>query len=137
LNPAFHLTEGSDGSDVILRQALNAETGAEVGFLIKSIAMLAWYHINQKPVITVITDTAIPVGVAEDDTAAMLFAVDHVYWTESIAEIAKHRESQTSNNGVREIWLLGSASDRTRKELANLGFVLRENVSAMMMAPSS
>jgi len=137
LTAAIAEIEAVEGRDGILRQALNAETGAEVSFLIKSVTMLAWYHINQKPVTTVIADAAIPVGVAEDDTAAMLFAVDHVYWTESIAEIAQHRESQTSNNGVREIWLLGSASDRTRKELANLGFVLRENVSSMMMAPSS
>lgn len=139
LTAAIAEIEGASGRDGILRQALNTESAAEANFLIKSVTMLAWYHLNQNPVTEVKTLVAIPTGITADGTAAMLFAVDHVYWTETIAEAAGSRAAQSPGHpvGRREIWLLGSASDRTRDELKNLGFQVHEAVAAMMKAPAS
>lgn len=136
LTAAIAQIDGASGRDGILAQALNVESEAEANFLIKSVTMLAWYHINQKPVTEVTTLAAIPTGITADGTAAMLFAVDHVYWTETIAEVAGVR-SQRSPDTDREIWLLGSASQRTRKELENLGFEVHEDVATMIRAPIS
>jgi hypothetical protein len=52
LTAAISEIEGAAGRDGILRQALNVETEAEANFLIKSVTMLAWYHLNQKPAFT-------------------------------------------------------------------------------------
>lgn len=136
LTAAIAQIDGASGRDGILAQALNVESEAEANFLIKSVTMLAWYHINQKPVTEVTTLAAIPTGITADGTAAMLFAVDHVYWTETLAEVAGVR-SQRSPDTDREIWLLGSASQRTRKELENLGFEVHEDVATMIRAPIS
>ena len=139
LTAAIAEIEGATGRDGILRQALNAETEAEANFLIKTVTMLAWYHLNQKSVTSVLTYAAVPVGVTEDGTSALVFAVDHVYWTEAIAEAASNHASQTSGNGASagEVWLLGSASTRTKDELARLGFTVHEQVAAMMVLPAS
>ncbi|MCH8250197.1 MAG: hypothetical protein IH913_11385 [Proteobacteria bacterium] len=139
LTAAIAEIDGASGRDGILRQALNAESWDEAQFLIKSVVMLAWYHINQKPVNAVTTLTAIPTGITADGTTAMLFAVDHVYWTETVAEVAGNRAATTPGhpNGVREIWLLGSASDRSREELQKLGFEVHEDVLAMIVVPAS
>ena len=127
---------GATGRDGILRQALNAQTEAEANFLIKSVTMLAWYHLNQKPVTSVLTYAAVPAGVTEDGTTALVFAVDHVYWTETIAGLAAGHAAQASgdNTGAREVWLLGTASKRTGEALTELGFVVHEDVASMMVA---
>ena len=128
----------ADGREGILRQALNVETEAEANFLIKSVTMMAWYHINRAPVTSVMTYAAIPVGFTDDGTAAFLFAVDHVYWTDTIAEAAGNHAAQSGADSDSEIWLLGTASERTKTELDRLGFSVQENVASMMMpAPSS
>ena len=139
LTAAIAEIEGAEGRAGILRQALNAETEAEANFLIKSVTMLAWYHLNQKPIASVLTYAAIPVGVAADGTPALAFAVDHVYWTETIAGAAQRHALQTSGTeaGAGGIWLLGTASKRARAELTKLGFAVNENVAAMMVAPAA
>jgi len=138
LTAAIAEISDAGGRDGILRQALNAKTEAEANFLIKSVTMLAWYHLNRQPVSQVLTYAAIPVGVAEDGTSALLFAVDHVYWTEAIAEAAKRHALQTSGTdaGAGGIWFLGTASKRSKKELSALGFDVHENVASMMVAPT-
>ncbi len=129
----------AEGRDGILQQGLNAETEAEANFLIKSVTMLAWYHINQEPVASVQTYAAVPVGITGDGAAALLFAVDHVYWTDAIAEAAQNHAAQRGSASAGNVWLLGTASDRTRGELESLGFGVHENVAALMTvaAPSS
>ena len=138
LTAAIAEIEGAEGRDGILRQALNVETESEANFLIKSVTMLAWYHINQNPITAVMTYSAVPVGVTEDGTAALLFAVDHVYWSDTIADAAQNHATLASDqqNRVGEIWLLGSASDRTRQELTGLGFSVHEDVASMIVAAS-
>ncbi len=138
LTAAIAEIEGAKGRDGILRQALNAETESEANFLIQSVTMLAWYHIDQKPITAVMTYSAVPVGITEDGTAALLFAVDHVYWTDTIADAAQNHAAQAvgQQNSVGEVWLLGTASDRTRQELTGLGFSVRENVASMIVAAS-
>ena len=69
--------------------------------------------------------------------AAVLFATDRVYWTESIATAAQNYAARASDaeNGAGEVWLLGSASDRTMAELSQLGFAVHVDVRSMMAAP--
>lgn len=139
LTAAIAEIEGASGRGGILRQALNVQTEVEANFLIKSVTMLAWYHLNKAPITEVLTYAAVPVGITENGTSALLFAVDHVFWTETIATAARqHVEQAAANkNGAGEIWLLGTASKRARKEMADLGFAVHENVAEMMVAPPS
>ena len=120
LTAALVEMEGVEGRDGILRQALIADTEAEVGFFVKSATMLAWYHLNKKPLAKVLTEFAVPRGIAEDGTATLLFAADHVFWTETVAEAADNYAALRGDDSDRvlELWLLGDMSERTAQELA-------------------
>lgn len=136
LTAAIAELDGADGRDGILEQALNVQTGAEANFLINTVTMLAWFHHNRMPIASVQTYSAVPSGIAQDGTPVLTFAVDHVYWTESIAEAARlHTDNLAEDRaGDAQILLLGSASDRTRQELNDLGYSVEENVAAQMVA---
>lgn len=121
-----------DGRDGILRQSLRLDGETEINFFIKSVTMLAWYHLNRTPLEAVKTYAAVPVGVTGDGNTVMLFAVDHLYWTESIAAAASNYARQAIAETETEVWLLGTASQRCKAELAALGLTVYEGVAASM-----
>lgn len=132
LTAAIAELEGVDGRDGILRQSLNPETEPEINFFIKSLTLLAWYHRNQNPLASVDTSAAIPAAILANGTTVLAFAVDHVYWTETIAQVAQNYANLGAAGQVREVWLLGSASERCRAEMENLGFTVHVNVAAAL-----
>jgi len=121
------------GRGGILRQALNPRTEAEAGFFIKSMALLAWYHLNQEPFDSVLTNSVIPTGITADGTVVLTLATDHVYWTDDVAEASDNLARLRPDRAERphEIWLLGTASVRCREELGALGFVVHEDLAAI------
>jgi hypothetical protein len=131
LTAAIAELEGVDGRDGILRQALNPESEAEIEFFVRSLTTLAWYHRNQNPVASVSTENAIPAAHLGNGTIVAAFATDHVYWTDTIAQAAARLAE--SREQKREVWLLGSASERTTAELENLGFDVYVDVAAMLV----
>jgi hypothetical protein len=127
-----------EGRAGILIQALNVKTDAEVRFFVRTVALLAWYHHNQTPIVSVITATATPGGITDHDKAVMLFAVDHVYWTEEIAQeedVFAGLGATVSDNSP-EAWFLGTASDRCRNELSAAGWDVHENLAHTIMGKS-
>jgi len=61
----------------------------------------------------------------------MLFAVDHVYWTEGIvqeADVLVGLGTAAGDNSP-EAWFLGTASDRCRNELSATGWDVHENLA--------
>ncbi len=124
--------DGVAGRDGILQQSLNPESEAESRFLVESVTMLAWYHHNQRPIVALNTELAIPAALADDRRGVFVFATDYVYWTEDVAEAARNYAS-TTDAPVKELWLLGRVSDRCRAALASLGFALNEDVAALLV----
>jgi hypothetical protein len=127
------------GRGGILQQALISRTEAEAGFFIKSVALLAWYHLNQEPFESVLTNTVIPAGITTDDKVVLTLAVDHVYWTDDVAEaadnLARLRPDRTKH--PHEIWMLGTASPRSREELSALGFIVHEDLAATLASDAT
>ena len=128
-----------EGREGVLRQALNPKSEAEVGFFIKSVTLLAWYHLSQSPIVSVNTDAAIPTGLTKDGKLVLLVATDHVYWTESVAQAADRFTTLGTDalTEAREVWLLGSASERCEHEMTNLGWDVHENLSEIILDESS
>ncbi len=123
LTAAISELEGAAGRVGIVLQALGPDTEAEVGFFVKSVTMLAWFHLNKKALAEVLTDAVVPRGVAEDGTVVVLFATDYIYWTETVAGAAEVYGSLRADEPDRklELWLLGGASERTLAKCAALG----------------
>lgn len=132
LTAAIAELDGVEGRDGILRQSLQPDGETEMNFFIRSVTMLAWYHLNEAPLGAVKTHAAVPVGVSEDGDAVMLFAVDHLYWTESIATAARNHAARMTEGQKAKVLFLGTASERAGQELSGLGFDVQENVAAMM-----
>ena len=126
--------ENVDGRDGILRQALNPREELEVGYFVRAVALLAWYHVKREPFTSVSTELAIPGGITENGKSVMLFPSDHVHWTEEMAEAATeyHSVGRSRSEHVRELWILGTASVRTRQELLALGYELHTDFAEMV-----
>jgi len=120
------------GRDGMLRQALLPDTEAELGFLIRSAMLLAWYNINREPIESVNTNAVLPAGVINNGTIVVLAPVDHMYWTDTIAEAAADFANVADREQHLEAWLLGSASDRCRAELEALGFTVRTDTVSLL-----
>lgn len=129
----------ADGRAGILIEALNARTDTEVRFFVRSVAMLAWYHINQSPIVSVITDAAIPAGITNDGKLIILFATDHVYWTDEVAQTADIYDTALGADAptdTREVWFLGTTSERCDRESAALGWVVHRDVARILLDDS-
>jgi len=131
LTAAIAEFEGVSGRDGLLRQSLNPKTESEISFYIKSLAMLAWYHRTQNPVASVDTAAAIPAAILASGAMVRLFAADHLYWTETVAIASGNYTDMGEVGRKREIWLLGTASERCREEFNALGFDIHEDVAAL------
>jgi hypothetical protein len=138
LTAAIGELDGVEGRDGILKQALNPVSEAEVGYYVRSVALLAWYHRNRRPFDALSTELAIPGGIARDGTVVLMFPSDHVYWTRAMAEAAEvYRGLDTNASGhALELWILGTVSNRARRELESLGYELHVDFAAMLQSPS-
>ena len=126
--------EGASGRSGILLLSLNAETEAEAVFFTGSIGMLAWYHTNRKPLLSIVSDNAIPYGLTTDDQAVVTFATDHVYWTEMTAQVTQNYRATMAEHSVtgRDLWLLGSASERFIREISSRDFHVQQNAAGLL-----
>ena len=138
LTAAIGELDGVEGRDGILKQALNPVSEAEVGYYVRSVALLAWHHRNRRPFDALSTELAIPGGIARDGTVVLMFPSDHVYWTQAMAEAAEvYRGLDTNASGhALELWILGTVSNRARRELESLGYELHVDFAAMLQSPS-
>ena len=132
LTAAIAEFEGVDGRDGILMQSMNPETEAEMNFFIRSLTLLAWYHHNQNPLTSVATSDAIPVAILQNGTAVLAFATDHLYWTASVAQAAENYIGSGDDGQPRELWLLGTASDRALSALDEKGFDVYVSVATLL-----
>ncbi len=134
LTAAITELEGVYGRDGILRQALNPETEAEVNFFINSVMMMAWYHRNESEIAAMVTSDVLPAAMLTNGGTAFAFAVDHVYWTEGVAEAGERYRALTSGEygDTRTVLLLGTTSERCRTELTEMGFTLCENLGDLV-----
>lgn len=130
LTAAIAEMDAVSGRDGILRQALALETESQIGFFVKSVAMLAWYHINKQPLEKVLTDTVVPRGMTKEGDATLLLATDYAFWTEEAAlTAANYAALRDVNKDMRiELWLLGGLSDRAAAELDELGIEVHTNL---------
>ena len=124
-----------EGRAGILAEALNASTDPEVRFFVRSVTMLAWYHLNQSPIVSVNTDVAIPAGITDEGKLVILLAADHIYWTEGVAQTADIYNSalrSDASTDAREFWLIGTTSERCGQELTALGWEVHDKLAQTM-----
>lgn len=130
LTGAIAAMEDVSGRAGILSQALGTQTEAEARFFVHSVTLLAAYHVERAPFARVVTDTATPFGLVGDDRKVLVFAVDEIYWTDTIATHADaHVRTQAESITITEVHFLGGVSERCRSQLEARGWQVQSNVS--------
>ena len=115
---------------MLLRQALDKRTEAEIWFHLDSAALLARLRGNGVPVASILPGSKLTIAETSDNRLITVLGVDHLVWTQDIDRIAKQYVAFLANRpkAKEEIWLTGTASGRTKAELVALGYELHENV---------
>lgn len=118
-----------------LEQAQGAASEDEARFFVQGAAMLRWFHHKQSPIASLVEGgERVFVARASDDRTIVMLPVDHLYWTEEMAETVSHASEVIAQDGGREMWLAGDISDRARSGIEALGWKVRSDVAGMMKA---
>lgn len=127
------LSEMSGVSDLsaVLQQALTAESETEVRFFVQDVAGLAWYHNTKSPLANMLAGTKLPCALTKDGRQVSVLATDTFFWTKEAAEAAKDYAAAYADVQAtqRELWFIGSVSERSKKEFGKLGWTVHENVA--------
>jgi hypothetical protein len=125
--------QGVEGRASLIERSLQLGSEVQSRFYISSVAMLVWFHQEQAPVQQVLPGSGVPFVLA-GERLLVFAAVDHLAWTEEIAELARQRSDELIESGgaSRELWLWGSASERCRQQLAALGWQLHEDLRGQL-----
>lgn len=121
--------EGTEDRMEVLDLAILAGNREESLLFVSSLRILSIYHSDIGPVKRIASGNLLPWGVTGDGTVVIPAAVDHIVWTEAVAETARAAgELFGTEEGVErvELRIAGTVSDRARQELQDLGWTLTE-----------
>jgi hypothetical protein len=116
--------EGVDNRGAVVELAVGLESRSEALLFIRSVHMLREYH-KKSALQKIVAYRALPWGVAASGKTIFAAAVDHLVWTEEIAAAAAAAEEARAADaslGKMEFLVSGTLSERTKKELAALGW---------------
>jgi hypothetical protein len=112
------------GRDAAVAFAASAASEDQAHFVAGSLQMLAHYQKTITPLMVIAASGPIT---ARDRTGMVVVPapVDYVAWTARVAELVQHPDLKGLQRGV---WLTGQLSPRARREMANAGWTVHEQV---------
>ena len=112
--------KGVTGRPEFVAQAAGATTTVDARFYQEGAYMAETYHRTEAPLIGIVTDLPGACVKAKGDRFACLYPFDYLVWTENVAGSAQRLTDYAQKhfpNATRELWLTGSVSPRTAREL--------------------
>ena len=94
---------------------------------------MVWFHENEVPVERVLAQSHLPQAVTTDGRQIGFGPLDYLFWGEDFARAAQVAVSRPVL-GKREIWVLGSVSDRARAEIEALGVAVHDHMENYALA---
>lgn len=125
--------DGVSGTMTVLDVAVEAETEAEARYFVNSILLMAWFHENEVAVERVLAQSHLPQAVTTDGRQIGFAPLDYLFWGEDFARAAQVAVTRPVL-GKREIWVLGSVSDRARAEIEALGVTVHDQMENHALA---
>jgi hypothetical protein len=116
-----------EGRGELFRHAMGLTSDGEAQVYLQSVELLVLVH-RKQPVAAILAGVRLPAARRADGSIVVCGAFESVYWTADV-ERGEEQIRQTLAQGetdARELWLIGSASDRVRTELRDRGWKLRE-----------
>ena len=120
--------DGVSGRAELFRHSLGLTSEAEVQVYLQSVGLLVKAH-GDHPLKSLVPGVRLPAAELADGGLLVCGAFEAVYWTEGVAKSeAQLRSSLPPQRAgaARELWLVGSVSERARAELRDRGWELRE-----------
>jgi hypothetical protein len=138
LNYLVGLGDVGGRGDFVARAAM-VDSEALAAFFVESARLYARFHDESEAIVEVLTSpTSVVSAVQTKSRIVYLLPVDHMVWTEytagRVTETVKGTKKQYPHASL-EMWLTGTASERTRAELLKHGVSLREEVFPTRIAP--
>ncbi|HEY4213654.1 MAG TPA: ChaN family lipoprotein [Steroidobacteraceae bacterium] len=121
---------GVKGRAELLRHASTVTSEDEIEVFLESTRLLMAFHARQ-PVSRILSGVRLPTAQLSDGRVAVFGAFDAVYWTQDVARYCSELRSALAADRVPgvDVWLLGTASTRARRELASLGWTVHEQAA--------
>lgn len=130
---ALEKMHGVDHRSYVLQAALHAQREEEALFVQRLVEMMANFHHTVVSLrhMVLIADRIV-VGYTADRAMAAFVPLTRLLWTpqvaEAVADVQAAAETFPDPVSRLELWLMGRASARSRKELATRGVMLHEEV---------
>jgi hypothetical protein len=121
--------DGVAGRAELFRHSLGLTSDAEVQVYLYSAGLLVKAH-ETHPMKSLVPGVRLPAAELVGGRLVVCGAFEAVYWTEDVAngeaQVRQSLPPQPEGAG-RELWLLGSLSDRARNELRDRGWAVHES----------
>lgn len=123
---------------LLVAYATGAQTVPEAEYYTRVAELMAVYHKKRRLARIVGTGWLVPIAFTKADGAVLIVPVDHLGWTDEVAEAAKALidiARREAGAGIEpELWIEGRISARAREELEKLGWRVRNNLQMKMGA---
>jgi hypothetical protein len=117
--------EGVQDRWVVIEQASLLENESEALFFLESVMLAEWYHREESPLETFITDTLIPVARTKKGNLVAFTAADYFYWTQEAAQVTGDFTAiYVDHPGSRTLVMADYISSRAREEVEALGWTV-------------
>ena len=122
--------DGASNRQEIIEDAVVAETIPQARLYTEIVLLLSWFHNSQTPIKEIINHSDIPSGLTTDNRIITIVPIDFLCWSEQVTEVANFHNQVLSDIEAeqREFWFVGRISDRTRKEITDLGWVAYDDI---------
>jgi hypothetical protein len=102
-----------------------AETGIEGDYFLRAAAFYAGYDKKVERITNLVAASRVPVVITESGDGLIFAALDHLLWTEEVAQAVNTIEEimdANSTSGEQLIWIEGVVSEMAASNLAGLGW---------------
>ena len=115
--------DGVANREIIIEQALPTKTESGANYFLECVAMAAWFHTNEEPLVRMVGGTGIPVGITKSGRLIAFDGSDFPHWSDRMAEIAREFDSTYRPlSDDREFWIAGKAAGSFKSRIGELGW---------------
>ena len=124
--------EGAQGRDAFIKYSLSATDEESANFIQNIIETIRGYHETVSPIKEIMVSSNLVLAKSKEDTVLIPFPLDYGIWTDKseavITNLVKTNKNESGPDVKFDLWVTGTVSPLTRKNLEELGWQVAEKV---------
>jgi len=124
--------EGTKGRDEFVKYSLSATDEESANFIQNIIETIRGYHETVSPIKEIMVSSNLVLAKSKEDTVLIPFPLDYGIWTDKseavITNLVKTNKNESGPDVKFDLWVTGTVSPLTRKNLEELGVQVAEKV---------